>query len=102
MACALLFFAPGNNQLWRVAEWLVRKANSELKAVADREAVAVLPAAVVVESPEAGVAKVAVVVEVSQAVVGVVEWEAVTHPLCPAASVKALFKTFSKCCVTIS
>jgi hypothetical protein len=61
MACALLFFAPGNNQLWRVAEWLVQKANSERKVVAVREAVAVLPAAVVVVSPEVAVARVVVV-----------------------------------------
>jgi hypothetical protein len=58
MACALLFFAPGNNQLWRVAEWLVQKANSELKVVAVREAVVVLPAAAVVVNPEEVVARV--------------------------------------------
>jgi hypothetical protein len=58
MACALLFFAPGNNQLWRVAEWLVQKANSELKVVAVREAAVVLPAAAVVVNPEEVVARV--------------------------------------------
>jgi hypothetical protein len=54
----LLFFAPGNNQLWRVAEWLVQKANSELKVVAVREAAVVLPAAAVVVNPEEVVARV--------------------------------------------
>jgi hypothetical protein len=68
MACALLFFAPGNNQLWRVAEWLVQKANSELKVVAVREEAVVLPAAVVV-NPEVVVARVAVVEAASQAAV---------------------------------
>jgi hypothetical protein len=66
MACALLFFAPGNNQLWRVAEWLVQKANSELKVVAVREEAVVLPAAVVV-NPEVVVARVAAVEAASQA-----------------------------------
>ncbi len=76
MACALLFFAPGNNQLWRVAEWPVKKANSELKAVAVREAVAVLPAAAAV-NPEVVVARVVVEAVASQAVV-VVDKEAVS------------------------
>jgi hypothetical protein len=79
MACALLFFAPGNNQPWRVAEWLVKKANSELKAVAVREAAAVLPAAAaVVVSPEVVVARVVVAEAASQAAV-VVDKEAVSQ-----------------------
>jgi hypothetical protein len=78
MACALLFFAPGNNQLWRVAEWPVKKANSELKAVAVREAVAVLPAAAAAAvNPEVVVARVVVEAVASQAVV-VVDKEAVS------------------------
>jgi hypothetical protein len=72
MACALLFFAPGNNQLWRVAEWPVQKANSELKAVAVREAAVVLPAAAaVVVNPEVVAAK--VVEEVASQVGAVVD-----------------------------
>jgi hypothetical protein len=79
MACALLFFAPGNNQLWRVAEWLVLKANSELKVVAVREAVAVLPAAVVVVNPEVVVARVVAVEEAASQAVVVVDKEAVSQ-----------------------
>jgi hypothetical protein len=74
----IAFFRAWQNQLWRVAEWLVLKANSELKVVADREAVVVLPAAAVaVENPEVGVAR-AVVVEVASQAAVVVDREAVS------------------------